>query len=130
MSRNRKRLFYLAVLLSACALMAWPVARAVWSSLLVQSSPALPCGEVWGSPADRKAIKQAMLSGTAEAVAVAINRAKQTRGARAGCPEQGYSHKPPNFAELSLDEMRGEWRKSHAAALAAYRESCPRAARN
>jgi hypothetical protein len=130
MSRNRKRLFYLAALLSASALMVWPVAHAAWSSLPVQSSPAPPCGEVWGSAADRKAIEQAMLSSTAEAVAAAINRAKQTRGAALGCSEQGYSYKAPNFAELSSEAIRDEWRKHHAAALAVYRERCTRAARN
>ncbi len=92
--------------------------------------PTPPCGNVWGSAAERKVIEQAMLTGTTQDVAAAIQRAQQSRGPQVGCSEAAYSYKPANFAVLETKTQVTEWQQMHAPRLAAYRETCPRAARN
>lgn len=95
-----------------------------------QAASTPPCGNVWGSTADRKAIDQAMLSGTAQDVIVAIQRAKQTRGAQVGCSEAVYSYKPTNGTPIEVKTQQTEWQQIHAPQIARYNETCPRAARN
>lgn len=96
----------------------------------VSAQPTPPCGDVWGSKEDAKAIQTAMFEADEKNVIAAVNRAKETRGNRVGCSEAVYTHDKPDFGEQKSAALIELWNKKYAPAVSAYQIGCPTAARN
>ena len=79
-----------------------------------------PCGDSYGSSADRTAIENALYSGTIEQARAAIEAAKATRGAAVGCPDTVFPRVTPDDTPPALDDALALWNDVHAPGLATY----------
>ncbi|MEL6358299.1 MAG: hypothetical protein AAFQ37_15395, partial [Bacteroidota bacterium] len=84
------------------------------------------CQLTYGTSADREAIQLAMFSGSAEAVTMAINQAKSSRGLGVGCPQGDYGpFSPADTTAPSLEEMEAVWQEQYVPGLTNYDVACP-----
>lgn len=89
-----------------------------------------PCGNDYGTAADRANIQQQLFSGTASDVANAIRQAKETRGIALACPQIEYGpFTPATTNEPSLSSISNVWNSGYRPTLEAYIAACPEPAR-
>ena len=102
----------------------------LFNSLLIHAQVTAPCGNDYGTAADRAIIQQQLFSGTASDVANAIRQAKETRGISLGCPQIEYGpFTPANTTEPSLSSIANVWNTGYRPTLEAYSTACPEPAR-
>ena len=89
-----------------------------------RAQPSPPCGDAYGTAAQRRAIENAMYSGTVQDCIDAINAAKETRGNRVGCTEDTWSYATPNTAHPTLNDLANLWNTVHEPGLAGYNRTC------
>jgi hypothetical protein len=94
------------------------------ASSSVWAQPAPPCGNTYGSTADRTAIEDAMYTGTIQDCIDAINAARETRGNGVGCTSDTWSYATPNITRPTLTQLENLWNNVHSPGLAAYSETC------
>lgn len=89
-----------------------------------------PCIDGYGTAANRAAIEQAMLNGTAADVRAALATARLTRDIRLGCPEIDVVRSSPNTTSPTLSQLTAHWNRVHAPAVARFQIKCPEIGRS